>query len=451
MAFIGEVVERDLKRLRDSQQQYEGILTRTSKAIKRFMDNEEGLSGFVKRTIYAFRGFSAINKVFLAFKTSGAVYDKTVGNLIKGNSFLGKSFGALSKLKIPNFSEKLAGGVSSGVGALKYLGKMGKNPMSLSERINPILGKGEDNLNKRFDQFNSILSPIKDAILSFDYIGKGKGLVLGTLKLLRVILSKAFNFFIIGILGLIAILAFVKLFWSAAKSFGEGLKESFGGFFQIIKDSFEIVVDSVKTIFGFFMGDTSLGELIFAVLDIAVVFLNLAIQVAVRVIVGLVIGLFKLGMKLGEATLNFFKGLSPNKRIATVVAIGFAIVGFLFGIPIIFPVIILGALFLFGKYLLTRLPKLIGKILPFANGGVVTNSGMQLVGERGPELVSLPKGSRVHSNRDSRKMMGGTQINNYITINARDTSDGEMRRIANKISSMVNNKINRSTSSRTLG
>ena len=153
------------------------------------------------------------------------------------------------------------------------------------------------------------------------------------------------------------------------------------------------------------MGDTSLGELIFAVLDIAVVFLNLAIQVAVRVIVGLVIGLFKLGMKLGEATLNFFKGLSPNKRIATVVAIGFAIVGFLFGIPIIFPVIILGALFLFGKYLLTRLPKLIGKILPFANGGVVTNSGMQLVGERGPELVSLPKGSRVHSNRDSRKMM----------------------------------------------
>ena len=447
MAFIGEVVERDLKRLRDSGQQYEGILTRTSNAIKRFMDSEKGIAGFVKRTVYAFGGFSAINKLFLAFKTSGAVYDKTVGNLVKSNSFLGKSFGALSKLKIPNFSEKLGEGVS----ALKGLGK---NPMSLSKRVlgkGGLIEKGEDNLVKRFDQFKNILSPIKGAILSFDYIGKGKGLVLGTLKLLRFVLSKAFNFFIIGILGLVAILAFVKIFWSAAKSFGEGLKESFGGFFQIIKDSFEIVVDSVKTIFGFFMGDTSLGELIFAVLDIAVVFLNLAIQVAVRVIVGLVIGLFKIGMKLGEGILNFFMGLSLKKKLITAGAILAGILAFLFGIPIIFPAIILGALFLFGKYLLTRLPKLIGKILPFANGGVVTNSGMQLVGERGPELVSLPKGSRVHSNRDSRKMVGGTQINNYITINARDTSDGEMRRIANKISSMVNNKINRSTSSRTLG
>jgi len=91
--------------------------------------------------------------------------------------------------------------------------------------------------------------------------------------------------------------------------------------------------------------------------------------------------------------------------------------------------------------------------LPFMAEGGVAKGGMTVVGERGPELVNLPKGSRVHSNSDSKKMVaassGGNTIN--ITINARDTSDAELRRIADKIGNMVNNKINRRTSSRTLG
>ena len=91
--------------------------------------------------------------------------------------------------------------------------------------------------------------------------------------------------------------------------------------------------------------------------------------------------------------------------------------------------------------------------LPFMAEGGVAKGGMTVVGERGPELVNLPKGARVHSNRDSKKMVaassGGNTIN--ITINARDTSDAELRRIADKIGNMVNNKINRRTSSRTLG
>ena len=80
----------------------------------------------------------------------------------------------------------------------------------------------------------------------------------------------------------------------------------------------------------------------------------------------------------------------------------------------------------------------------FANGGIVSASGLQLVGERGPELVKLPAGSRVHNNRDSMKM-GDTNIN--ITINAKDTSDAELRRIADQVGNMITNKINRSFSS----
>ena len=89
----------------------------------------------------------------------------------------------------------------------------------------------------------------------------------------------------------------------------------------------------------------------------------------------------------------------------------------------------------------------------FANGGVVGTSPMQIVGERGPELVSLPKGSRIRTAQQTKSMVAnsGSQVNTYITINARDTSDAELRRIADRIGNMVNSKINRSTSSRTLG
>ena len=132
-------------------------------------------------------------------------------------------------------------------------------------------------------------------------------------------------------------------------------------------------------------------------------------------------------------------------KIGVIVGAIVAVVAFLFGFPILMPALILGALYMFGKWFINKFDIL-------ANGGTVS-SPLQIVGERGPEIASLPRGSRVFSNTQSKKMVSnaGTQINNYITINARDTSDGEMRRIAGKISTMVNNKINRTTSSRTMG
>jgi len=93
------------------------------------------------------------------------------------------------------------------------------------------------------------------------------------------------------------------------------------------------------------------------------------------------------------------------------------------------------------------------RLLGLANGGIASG-GATLVGERGPELLNLPKGSRVYNNQQTRSMLNkgsGNVVNNYITINARDTSDSELRRIADKIGNMVNSKINRTTSSRTLG
>ena len=99
---------------------------------------------------------------------------------------------------------------------------------------------------------------------------------------------------------------------------------------------------------------------------------------------------------------------------------------------------------------ISKLGRKLRKLPGFANGGV-SSGGLAGVGERGPELVNLPAGARVNSNRESRKMVGGTTNNINITINARDTSDQELRRIADKIGQMVNTKINRTTSSRTFG
>jgi hypothetical protein len=64
----------------------------------------------------------------------------------------------------------------------------------------------------------------------------------------------------------------------------------------------------------------------------------------------------------------------------------------------------------------------------FASGGFA--SGLALVGERGPELVTLPRGSYVHSNSQSRSMAAGTTINimpGAIVVHAPDAKAAGIR------------------------
>ena len=86
-----------------------------------------------------------------------------------------------------------------------------------------------------------------------------------------------------------------------------------------------------------------------------------------------------------------------------------------------------------------------------ATGGAIKNSGIAVVGERGPELVNLPAGARVSSNRDSAAMMGGrTTINNHITVQVTGrvgANDTEIRDIANKVAKEINSRMNRTATS----
>lgn len=52
----------------------------------------------------------------------------------------------------------------------------------------------------------------------------------------------------------------------------------------------------------------------------------------------------------------------------------------------------------------------------FAGGTDFAPGGMAVVGERGPELVNLPRGSQVFSNAESRRMAGGSAI--HVSVNA---------------------------------
>jgi hypothetical protein len=65
----------------------------------------------------------------------------------------------------------------------------------------------------------------------------------------------------------------------------------------------------------------------------------------------------------------------------------------------------------------------IGNVLGFANGTNNAPGGMALVGERGPELVNLPRGSQVRTATDTQRMLGGGQsgppVYNIIVNGAR--------------------------------
>ena len=75
----------------------------------------------------------------------------------------------------------------------------------------------------------------------------------------------------------------------------------------------------------------------------------------------------------------------------------------------------------------------------FAKGGFVGQTGNYLVGEEGPEVVTLQQGSNVTANN---KLGGNTTIN--ISVNGRmGATDTELNDLANKLSSIISQKMQR--------
>ena len=87
-------------------------------------------------------------------------------------------------------------------------------------------------------------------------------------------------------------------------------------------------------------------------------------------------------------------------------------------------------------------------LLGLAEGGKISQSGLAVVGERGPELVQLPRGAQVHSNSASKAI--ASSVTNHITVQVTGrvgASDTEIRDIANKVAREINSRMNRTSTS----
>jgi len=87
-------------------------------------------------------------------------------------------------------------------------------------------------------------------------------------------------------------------------------------------------------------------------------------------------------------------------------------------------------------------------LVGLAEGGRISQGGLAVVGERGPELVQLPRGAQVHSNSASKAI--ASSVTNHITVQVTGrvgASDSEIRDIANKVAREINTRMNRTSTS----
>ena len=212
-----------------------------------------------------------------------------------------------------------------------------------------------------------------------------------------------------------------------------------------IKDSFGVFWEGLQKLWNGLFGGGTLGDALAGVMMIVGGLLGMAL--------GLLGTLFGLGIAFAKNLLQdiwgrakewfFNKWNSINTlkdKVLVIVAIIGGIVAAIFGLPALIVVGLVAVLY-------TALDYLVDKFDFFSKGGV-SSGGLAVVGEKGPEILNLPAGSRVHSNANSRKMVGNQSVvNNFsITINAQNTSDQEMRRIADKIAGMIDTRVKRRSS-----
>jgi hypothetical protein len=74
----------------------------------------------------------------------------------------------------------------------------------------------------------------------------------------------------------------------------------------------------------------------------------------------------------------------------------------------------------------------------FATGTAFAPGGLALVGERGPELIDLPRGSRVYDNRETQRILGATgaaniTIENHFHVSSEMDIESAARRIVEMI------------------
>lgn len=237
----------------------------------------------------------------------------------------------------------------------------------------------------------------------------------------------------------------------------DGLKNIFGGFMTL----YEAFRDG--DIFKLFEG---IGMIIFGLLEVGFGLFMGFIGTIPALALGFIKGILQ---GVSDAVFKVKDALEENGKMAALKAAGVILAGiaiFFGGLPAVLAIAVAGLIYGMAKAIggfIDSLPDDIGQAVANAIRGIGSNTvsffkglvGMKanggqidtpltIVGERGPELLVGGRGANVISNERSRNLVGGSSVVNYnITVNAKDTSKAEMRRIADEIGKQINQKMNR--------
>ena len=285
-----------------------------------------------------------------------------------------------------------------------------------------------------------------------------------------------------------AFLAFVSGLYIILKLLGPSVEKAFKATkavvlfgLSLILPAMKDIFNGLKGIFNVFFGDGTLTDFINSIITLSWGILQLAVGLLITL--GGAIITFVAGTAFGlfATVIEKISDLSKKGQIALVAGAIIAVVAFILGVKVWLVALIGIAVYKVGSILLQdgvkalkdailrvniikgtvdkikglgskiqdKISSGISKSMKArATGGIVGIGETTLVGERGPELVKLPAGSRVFTNGQTKGMMGSTVNNFNITINAKDTSREEMRKVADEIGRMVSTKINRRSSFR---
>jgi len=220
---------------------------------------------------------------------------------------------------------------------------------------------------------------------------KGKGEALGEFAVKAAALIGKFAMYgLMIVFGITLIAAIIKAGWPV-------LKKQFAGAFKFFKKAF-------MNVLGILLGVFNLFRAIFKgdILGALKIFLFDIVGNIVKLLGNLLAGIFKV-------MLGIIKGILAGIWNSTV-----------------------------GYFFPSR---------KLSTGGV-SRGGLAVVGENGPELVSLPRGARVQNNANSMSARAGGN-NIHIHINGRvGASDAEIRDIANKVAREINIRMNRTGANR---
>jgi len=419
--------------------------------------------------------FRLVNKVATAFNGMGsavrAVRDSASGaNKESSSLFSTLAAGMVGLAKLPKMTlgdfKKGLGGITKVVGKdferTRKIKQSKKDEKDLLVSIRKLEAKG-----KQPDYLKTLLK--KQQKRTYD-MERRRNKILEKTKIGRAILAmnnvftalqpkniarfflKALQFFLKATIYMtLTLTVFYILYKTIGKTLIAAFKEALPAIKlagQVIMGSISMIWSGITDIWNGFFGDGNLSDVIDGMIKIAVGIIGVAVGIigaGLLFIGGIFVEFFKQGW---IRFTDYLRGVGSNfsEKIGYIAGVaGFIVLvgAFIMGAP----VWLAGLL----GVIMYRFMRTITDKIPFMANGGIAQGGLTVVGEKGPELVNLPRGARVHSNRDSKKMVGGKSVvNNFnITVNAKDSSKAEMRRMADEIGRMINSKINRSTSSST--